>query len=288
MGHEMQNSSKVGFDGDATQRSSLRQGLLGLVAGGFALLAGTGVVLADEPKKDWTLAGSVSGTTDYVFRGFSQTAGSPTVQGTVDFTYKMFYAGVFLSGLDFVNNSSLPGVANVEMDLYAGVKFPIGKIDMDIGGIYYLYPGANDKFAVTGFRELDFFEFKIGATYKPLSQWTLTATAFYTPEGTNKTGSIWTFEGGSAYEFSKIGKVTPTFSSLIGYQVGDAAAFKALVGNGKDSYLYYNSGLTLGFGDNFSLDFRYWDTNISNRNNFCGGNTFQCDERYVATAKVTF
>ena len=50
----------------------------------------------------------------------------------------------------------------------------------------------------------------------------------------------------------------------------------------------HNSGLTLGFGDNFSLDFRYWDTNISNKGNFCGGNTFQCDERYVATAKVTF
>lgn len=284
----MQMGTRIGFDAAAKQCGRLGRSVLGLVAGGLLLVAGAGAALADEPKKDWTLAGSVALTSDYVFRGFSQTAGKPAVQGTVDFTYKMFYAGAFLSNLDFVNNSQLPGVANAELDLYAGVKFPIGKIDMDIGGIYYVYPGANDKFAVTGFRELDYFEFKVGATYKPLTQWTLTATAFYTPEGTNKTGSIWTFEGGSAYEFSKIGSVTPTFSSLIGYQVGDSAAYKALVGNGKDNYLYYNSGLTLGFGDNFSLDFRYWDTNISNKGNFCGGNTFQCDERYVATAKVTF
>jgi uncharacterized protein (TIGR02001 family) len=284
----MQHNSEFGFDDRATLQSSLRQGILGLVAAGMMVASGAGAALADEPKKDWSLTGSVAITSDYVFRGFSQTAGSPAVQGTVDFTYKMFYAGMFLSNLDFVNNSALPGVANMEMDLYAGVKFPIGKVDMDIGGIYYAYPGANDKFAVTGFRELDYFEFKIGATYKPLTQWTLTATAFYTPEGTNKTGSIWTFEGGSSYEFSKIGSVTPTFSSLLGYQVGDAVAYKAVVGNGKNSYFYYNTGLTLGFGDNFSLDFRYWDTNISNKGNFCGGNTFQCDERYVATAKVTF
>lgn len=260
----------------------------GVVTGGIMLAGCAGVAFADEPKKDWTLTGSVAITSDYIFRGFSQTAGGPAVQGSIDATYKMFYAGIFLSNLDFVNNSQLTGVADVEMDLYAGVKFPIGKIDVDLGAIYYSYPHANDKFLVTGFHELDYFELKAGASYKPLTQMTLTATVYYTPEGTNKTGSIWTFEGGSAYEFHKIGSVTPTFSSLIGYQVGDSAAYVAAVGNGHDNYIYYNSGLTLGFGDNFSLDFRYWDTNISSKGNFCGGNTFQCDERFVATAKVTF
>jgi uncharacterized protein (TIGR02001 family) len=285
----MQFGSKQEAGAAKAKAQGIRQQLaLGVLAAAMAVTAGAGLARADEPKKDWALAYSISLTSDYIFRGFSQTAGGPAVQGTVDFTYKMFYAGMFLSGVDFVNNSQLPGVANVEMDLYAGVKFPIGKVDMDIGGIYYLYPGAHDKFAVTGFRELDYFELKVGASYKPLSQLTLTATAFYTPEGTNKTGNIWTFEGGAAYEFSKIGRVTPTVSSLIGYQVGESTAYKALVGNGRDNYVYWNAGVTLGFGDNVSLDFRYWDTNISSQGNFCSGNTFQCDERYVATAKVTF
>ena len=168
-----------------------------------------------------TLAGSISGTTDYVFRGFSQTAGSPAIQGTVDFGYKMFYAGVFLSSLDFVNNSQLTGVADVEVDVYAGVKFPVGKIDVDLGVIYYAYPGANDSFAKTGFRELDYVELKAGASFKPLSQWTLGIVAYYSPEYTNKTGKVWTFEGTSAYEFAKIGSITPTFSSVLGYQIGD-------------------------------------------------------------------
>lgn len=259
-----------------------------LLAGGLAMAAFAGAAVADEPKKDWTLTGSVAVTSDYVFRGFSQTAGNPALQGSVDFGYKMFYAGMFLSGVDFVNNSQLTGVADVELDLYAGIKFPVGKIDVDLGVIYYAYPGANDKPAKTGFSELDYLELKAAASFKPLPQWTLTGIAYYSPEYTNKTGAVWTFEGLSAYEFSKIGSITPTFSSLIGYQMGDKAAYKALVGNGDDNYLYYNSGLTLGFGDNFSLDFRYWDTNISNKSNFCGGNTFQCGERFVGTAKVTF
>ncbi len=289
MGHEMAIEGELKAGGIAAQVSEFtRPALMGLMAGGLALAAWAGMAHAEEPKKDWTLTGSVSGTTDYVFRGFSQTAGSPTLQGTVDFSYRMFYVGTFLSGLDFVNDSSKPGVANVETDVYAGVKFPIGRFDIDLGGIYYLYPGANDNFAVTGFRELDYFEFKAGASFKPFAQWTLGTVAYYSPEYTNKTGAVWTFEGTSSYEFHKLGSITPTFGALVGYQMGDDAAYKALVGNGKDNYWYWNAGVTLGFGDNFSLDFRYWDTNVSNTSNFCSGNVFQCDERFVGTAKVTF
>lgn len=259
-----------------------------MVAGGLALGALAGAALADEPKKDWTLTGSVAATTDYVFRGFSQSGGHAAAQGSVDFTYKMFYAGVFLSSIDFSNTPGISSVAHAEMDLYAGVKFPIGKIDVDLGAIYYTYPRARENLILNGFRELDYLELKASASYKPLSALTLTGTVFYSPEYTNKTGSVWTFEGGYAYEWHKIGSITPTTSSTIGYQIGDSSAYKALVGNGEGSYLYWNSGVTLGFGDNFSLDFRYWDTNVSNKGNFCGGNAFQCDERYVATAKVTF
>jgi uncharacterized protein (TIGR02001 family) len=268
-----------------------------IVTAALAAFAGAGILMtaarAEEPKKDWALTGSIGATTDYVFRGFSQTAEKPTVQGTVDFTYKMFYAGMFLSGVDFVGNVQAPGVATAEIDYYAGVKFPVGPVEFDFGGIYYTYPGANDKFAVTGFRELDYFEFKAGAKYKPLAAMTLGLFAYYSPEYTNKTGKVATFEGTFEYAFSKVGSVTPAFSALLGYQVGDNTAFKALVGNGDDNYVYWNAGLTLGFGDNFSLDFRYWDTNIANSaggfsSNFCNNVAFQCNERFVATAKVTF
>lgn len=86
----------------------------------------------------------------------------------------------------------------------------------------------------------------------------------------------------------KLRDITPTFSATLGWQTGDSAAYSAIVANGDDDYLYWNVGLTLGFGDRFSLDFRYWDTNISDTGGFCSGQILQCDERFVATAKVTY
>ena len=46
-----------------------------------------------------------------------------------------------------------------------------------------------------------------------------------------------------------------------------------------------NAGVSLAFHERFSLDLRYWDTDLD----FCTvGKVFACDERFVATAKVTF
>src|SRR5690606_36691931 len=64
------------------------------------------------------VSGSVALTTDYVFRGFSQTDQEPAVQGTVDVTYGMLYAGVFATNVDFNDGVE----ASIELDLYAGIK----------------------------------------------------------------------------------------------------------------------------------------------------------------------
>jgi hypothetical protein len=156
--------------------------------------------------------------------------------------------------------------------------------------IYYTYPSAFDPGA-----ELDYVELKFGASGSPWKDGTVGLTAFYSPEYTGKTGEVLTIEGTFSQAFAAIHKVTPTWSSTLGYQTGDALAYQVVFGNGADDYLYWNSGLTLGFGDNFSLDFRYWDTDVKNNNaaagfadGFCSAKLFGCDERFVATAKVTY
>jgi uncharacterized protein (TIGR02001 family) len=243
---------------------------------------------ADEPKKDWTLNWNIGATTDYVFRGVSQSAEKPTIQGGADFTYKMFYAGIFIASVEFAPDNPGPGVGVVEIDYYAGVKFPVGKmVEVDLGGIFYSYPGANDSIA-TGFRELDYFEFKAGAKFKPLDALTFGAFVFYSPEGTNKTGEVWTFEGTAEYVFPKFGVVTPSISALIGYQTGDDARFAAITANGADNYTYWNVGASAAVGDNLSFDVRYWDTDISDKGKFCTGAVLQCNERVVGTVKITF
>ncbi len=133
---------------------------------------------ADEPKKDWAIAYNFGATTDYVFRGVSQSAEKPAVQGGVDVTYKQFYVEAWISNVDFTGSVPGPGVGVVEIDYYAGIKFPVWKIDVDLGGIYYTYPGANDNFALTGFKELDYFEFKAAAKYKIIDPLTVGANVF--------------------------------------------------------------------------------------------------------------
>ena len=52
---------------------------------------------------------NVALTTDYIFRGFSQTDEGAAIQGGMDMTWNIFYVGVWGSNLDFGN---APGNGN--------------------------------------------------------------------------------------------------------------------------------------------------------------------------------
>jgi len=257
--------------------------------GTAAMIMLAGPVAAQDAKPQIT--GNFGVASEYVFRGFSQTAEKWAVQGGIDMTYKWFYAGIWGSNLDFGRDVTPAGVsrpvASTEVDFYAGIKPVFGRVTFDIGIIYYSYPRALDG-ALQVSRELDYIELKLGASGEIWKDGTLGLTAFYSPEYTNAQGEVWTFELAFAQVLPKMRDITPTFSALLGYQIGDDARYIAITGNGADDYLYWNVGLTLGFGDRFSLDLRYWDTNVSNTGGFCSGQIFQCDERVVGSAKVTF
>jgi uncharacterized protein (TIGR02001 family) len=252
---------------------------------------------AQEEKRELQVTANFAIASEYVFRGFSQSAERPALQGGLDVTYKWFYAGAWGSLIDFGEDPIRPGqdIAHTEIDYYAGIKPSLGPLTLDIGVIYYTYPKAFDPGGAAVFRELDYVEVKFGASIVPWKDGTLGITVYYSPEYTNATGDVVTLEGAFSQTLAAIGKVTPSVSALIGYQAGDDIRYRTLIGNGRDDYLYWNAGLTLGFGDRFSLDFRYWDTNVKDNNaaagfanGFCTGQTFQCDERFVATAKVTY
>ncbi len=267
------------------------------VVGSFLTMAG-GAAVADEPKRDLKITANAAITSEYVFRGFSQSAQTPTVQFGIDATYKWFYAGIWGSGLDYGSDPTRPGqdVAHVEVDFYAGIKPVLGPLTFDLGVIYYSYPNAFDPGGTARFREIDYLELKTGVSGSPWKDGTLGATLFYSPTYTFDSGAVFTLEGAVSQVLPKVGQITPTFGALIGWQTGDNALFRQLiVNNAADNYLYWNAGVTLGFGDRFSIDLRYWDTNLKDNNlagggvnKFCSGSSLQCDERFVATAKVTY
>lgn len=244
-----------------------------LAAVGAAVWTGPARAGGLEPAmpRDWSISYNFALTTDYVFRGVSQSAENPAVQAGVDVTYKIFYIGAWGSTIDF------GGSETVEVDYYAGIKPVWGPLTFDFGVIYYSYPGA------AGGGDLDFVELKAGVSGSFWRDGTLGFTAFWTPEGTLNTGEIWTLEGTIAQVLPKFRDITPTISGTLGYQIGDNAAYIATFND--DDYLYWNAGISLGFHERFAIDLRYWDTNLSG---VCNGPTFQCDERFVATAKVTY
>lgn len=258
----------------------------GLAASAFSLPA-----LADE-KPEFKYSFNLGITSDYVFRGFSQTAEKPTGQAGLDVSYGIFYAGIWGSGLDFGKDGG-KSIAKAEIDFYAGIK-PVWKgITFDLGVIYYAYPGARDNATVVD-GELNYVELKFGMSREIWKDGTLSSTYYYSPDYTNSTGDVFTSETGFAQVLPSWGPITPTVSALVGYQKGSDDRYVGLVGNGKDNYWYWNAGVTLGW-EKFSLDLRYWDTNIKNDNsangfssNFCKGSTFQCDERFMATFKFTY
>ena len=270
--------------------------LAGGAATAFALFALTAPAFAGGSLKDkpaeprrCTFAANVALTTDYVFRGMSQTSEGPAVQGGFDATCGMFYAGVWASSLDW-EAFGVFQQATLEMDWYGGVKFNTGKVAWDVGVIYYSYPNYNDF--IVG-REANYVEFKVNASGEIWKGGTLGGTVFYSPDYQFETGSVWTLEGSFSQALPTLfGRITPTFSALVGYQFADsdkaAYSLNVLTNSGDDKYTYWNAGVTFGLDKNWSLDVRYWDTNIDKSADCNNAKLFACDERVVGTLKFTY
>jgi uncharacterized protein (TIGR02001 family) len=251
--------------------------------------------MKDTPKPEerrCKLTANVALATEYVFRGYSQTAEGPAIQGGFDVTCGIFYAGVWASNLDFFAGTGsfdvlgFPYDASIEMDWYLGIKPVTGKVTWDLGVIYYNYPSAQNPGL-----DLNYVELKVGASAEIWKDGTLGATVFYSPDYQLESGATWTIETTFAQVLPKVGMFTPTISALVAYQGNEGdASYRFSFGNTKDHYWYWNAGLTLGFHDKFSIDFRYWDTTLESNgpSAYCKGATFQCDERFVATLKFAY
>lgn len=100
------------------------------------------VVAAEESPH--TLSANVGMTSNYVFRGISQTGGDAAIQGGLDYSHSSgFYLGTWGSNVGWIEDYQGYASGNVEIDVYGGFRGGIGKTDLtyDLGAIQYLYPG---------------------------------------------------------------------------------------------------------------------------------------------------
>lgn len=110
-----------------------------LAVGVFASLALSTAARAADAALD--LSGSAAATSDYRFRGISRSDNGPAVQGGLNAAHRSgAYAGVWASTLA---GSGRIGGSDFELDLFGGWRLPLGNGSLDLGGIGYVFPGAD-------------------------------------------------------------------------------------------------------------------------------------------------
>lgn len=97
-----------------------------------------------EPAGPHTLTGNMTIATSYRFRGIDQTYNKPALQGGIDYSHESgIYVGNWNSN---VNSGAGFPEGNLEMDFYGGWKKSFGDFGLDLGGIYYYYPGSESSY----------------------------------------------------------------------------------------------------------------------------------------------
>jgi uncharacterized protein (TIGR02001 family) len=128
-----------------------------------AVLA-TGVFAAEESEIG--ISANVAATSNYVWRGMTQSDDAPAIQGGFDVEYKGFYLGTWGSSVQWEDSTG--DTAAMEADFYAGYTNELYGVTYDIGAIKYVYPNIMSEF---NFAEVylglgyDFEIFSIGAKY---------------------------------------------------------------------------------------------------------------------------
>ena len=107
----------------------------------LASLGTVSTARAEDAKPDNEVSFNAAVTTDYRYRGVSQSRLKPALQGGADYVNNPtgFYAGTWLSTIHWIKDAG--GDGNVEWDIYGGKKGEIAPgFSYDVGGLYYFYP----------------------------------------------------------------------------------------------------------------------------------------------------
>jgi uncharacterized protein (TIGR02001 family) len=186
-----------------------------------ALLA-CGGVSANE------IEGNVALSTDYVFRGFSQSNENPAISGGFDYGFDSgFYVGTWASSIDF---TTVNADVSTEIDLYAGYAFDLtDSLSLDLSAIYFMYPDDT--------KALNYEEYIASFGFGDAS-----FGVVYSPDYINADTDALAFEAGYSLGLAE----GISLDLGVGYlKVDDETKLSY---DGKDDYTYYSAGITVPFG----------------------------------------
>lgn len=212
---------------------------LGIALTAAMLAAAPFASFAQEAEEDYKpFSGTLGATTDYVWRGQSQTMGDPAFQAGLTYTAPFgLYVGTWGSNVQF------EGVGKTnkgwENDWFLGYNTDIGEnFNLDVLYNYYSYPGKE----ING----DFGELIVkGTLYKHV-----TGTVAYSDNFGNTKGSSVYYQLGTSWELPQGFGV----SAGVGRNTFESKT-------GLDDYTDYSVGLSKAIGPG-SLGVTYTDTSI--------------------------
>ena len=219
------------------------------LAAALATLAAAGAASAQEAEFSFNAAVS----SDYVFRGFSQTLEEPAVSAGMDLTWGSLYGGAWVSNVDFGDST------DAEIDFYGGIRGEASGFAFDFGAIGYAYTN------VPAGVDYSYVEFKAAAS-RAVGPATVGAALYVSPD----------FFG--ADEEATYAEVNASFTPAEKWTVSSAVGQQWL--DVSDDYVTWNAGVSYALTDNLIADVRYHDTDVEN--------VAIADGRVVGTIKVVF
>ncbi|WP_375707840.1 TorF family putative porin [Acinetobacter brisouii] len=181
----------------------------------------------------FTVSGNVALTSDYRWRGQSQTQNDPAIQGTVTLAHSSgLYFSAFASNVDFGGDS-----AHLELDPTIGFATPITlgsiKPTLDFGVAYYNYPSNSDINYPEYYAKLIFADSIVKGDV-------LTPSVAYTNKYAGDSDvSNWNFNLAYSLPFADTG-----FGGVA--SVGYSKADKKIYGN-DDNFFDWKAGVTYNF-----------------------------------------
>lgn len=153
-----------------------------LLAGLISLTMGAISAQAEEPALSVT--GDIGAVSQYVFRGVTQTAGKPAVQGDLNLGYEGFTAFTWFSNAYPSPAPQYAGRDTVEFDFGLDYSGSVGDVGYSVGGVWYTYMYDSSS---------NYAEVYAGVSYDAVVSPSL--TVYYTAgESSNKAflaGDIW-------------------------------------------------------------------------------------------------
>jgi len=183
------------------------------------------------------LTGNISLTSDYRFRGISQSFKLPALQGGFDYAGP---GGLYLGNWNSsISGNQYPNGASLEMDFYGGYKVEIAKdVTLDVGALYYFYPGAFYSGFLPSKPKYNNFEVYAGVSSGPLSVKVFYALSDFFGLNTTSGGANGDSKGSYYIDANYSVEIMPklTLGAHVGYQ--SVKNYSAL------SYTDYKLGLT--------------------------------------------